>query len=91
MNFLKIMIILIYIFIPNKSFASWLDNLFGSKYYYNVLFYTPANKEIFLGTAKTVSDCQTMAFREADYKKCQLIICCKTDGKVSYQNIGNIL
>ena len=82
MNFLKIIIILIYIFIPNKSFASWLENLFGSKYYYNVLFYTPANKEIFLGTAKTVSDCQTMAFREADYKKMPAdYMCCKTDGK----------
>ena len=82
MNFLKIIIILIYIFIPNKSFASWLENLFGSKYYYNVLFYTPANKEIFLGTAKTVSDCQTMAFREANYKKMPAdYMCCKTDGK----------
>ena len=82
MNFLKIIIILIYIFIPNKSFASWLENLFGSKYYYNVLFYTPANKENFLGTAKTVSDCQTMAFREADYKKMPAdYMCCKTDGK----------
>ena len=82
MNYLKVIIISIYIFIPNKSFASWLDNLFGSKYYYNVLFYTPTNKEIFLGTAKTVSDCQTMAFREADYKKMPAdYMCCKTDGK----------
>ena len=82
MNYLKVIIISINIFIPNKSFASWLDNLFGSKYYYNVLFYTPTNKEIFLGTAKTVSDCQTMAFREADYKKMPAdYMCCKTDGK----------
>ena len=62
--------------------AGWFDNLFGSNYFYNVLFYTPTNKEIFLGTTKTISDCQTKAYREADYKKMPAdYICCKTDGK----------
>ena len=80
-------------FYSKQPFKSWLDNLFGSKYYYNVLFYTPTNKEIFLGTAKTVSDCQTMAFRKQIIKKCQLIICVvRQMVKVFvYQNIGSIL
>lgn len=69
-------------FFSKISNAGWLDNLFGSSYFYNVLLYTPENKELFLGKAKTVSDCQTMAFREADYKKIPAdYMCCKTDGK----------
>ena len=82
-NLFKLIFIFLSPFIFSKiSNAGWFDNLFGSSHYYNVLLYTPANKELFLGTAKTVSDCQTMAFREADYKKIPAdYMCCKTDGK----------
>ena len=61
---MRIIFLCIIIFLnPKIVSAGWFDNLFGSGYYYNVLLYTPANKELFLGTAKTLSDCQTMAFR----------------------------
>ena len=81
--FLKLMSLLILSFtFSNTLHADWFGNLFGSNYSYNVLFYTPANKEIFLGTTKTISDCRTKAYREADYKKMPAdYICCKTDGK----------
>lgn len=79
----KIFISLSTFFLFSKAVsAGWFDNLFGSSYSYNVLLYTPSNKEIFVGNTKTISDCQVMAFREADYRKIPSdYLCCKTDGK----------
>lgn len=79
----KIILFLCFSLLLNSSVnAGWFDNLFGSSYSYNVLLYTPSNKEIYVGNTKTVSDCQVMAFREADYRKMPAdYICCKTDGK----------
>jgi len=59
---------------------SWLDRLLGH-YSYNVLIYTPSDKEEFIGTVESISECQVAARNRAKQLSIPVdYLCCKTDG-----------